>query len=74
MHRMRLESRSMHTPFFPLADPEEVVRRDMVFLSEYHVYPDPDMPIWKYMRLTTEAHLRREARIKAAQDGKQFIG
>jgi hypothetical protein len=48
--------------------------RELLILSEYGVQVSEDTPIYKFQQFSDAAQARRDDRIKAAQEGKQYVG
>jgi hypothetical protein len=48
--------------------------RHLLILSEYHVQISEDTPIYQFQQFSDAAQARRDDRIKAAQEGKQYVG
>jgi len=60
--------------FFSTGTSKETMDRYLLIASEFGFYPPEDMPLYRFQQLSEEAYLRREKRIEAARDGKNYIG
>jgi len=48
--------------------------RHILLAAELHIVAGDDMPIYRLQQLSEYAAKRRDERIKAAQEGKTYVG
>jgi hypothetical protein len=48
--------------------------RETLLASEYGIQIHPETPIYKFQQLSDAAQTKRDERIKAAQEGKIYVG
>jgi hypothetical protein len=50
------------------------MERYNLLASEFGIYPDDNMPIYRFQQMSEAAQARREKRIEAAEKGLIFTG
>ena len=64
----------MRQRFFPLNSAKEIMDCHVLIATEFGFHIPDEMPVFRFQQLAQFAQKRRNDRIKAANEGHNFIG
>ena len=64
----------MRRRFFPLTSQKEQMDCHILIAAELHIAVSDEMPVYRFQQLAGFAQKRRNDRIKAAEEGKNWVG